>query len=289
MRLVSPAHLNEDSFELLLSQLGKLKEGGEMILDLTGLQFLDPYGMIGLLELGEYVASRNLSLRLILPTSEEVVRYLERLDFFKFAPQILGSSSPLQFSAKFSRKRESDVLLEITPVEKSLDVHEIVTKVKRRAGTILKRHLNYDSEDIDKFLVAISEVCQNIPEHSRSTGWVGIQKYFYEKRLKKNVVKIAVMDTGIGIKKSLGRKSWSDEIAIRKALFEGVSRHREEGRGHGLIGVKALVEAWGGKITIRSGAAKVGIFPPWDSERVPKNPRSFPGTQISIILPQLPS
>lgn len=289
MKLLPPTRLNEDSFEPLLHQLARLGEAEEVTLDLTALQFIDPYGMVGLLVLAEYLTSQDLSPLLIPPTSKEVLRYLERLDFFKFASEVYDLAVPLpSISERFWRKRESDVLLEITRVEKSLDIHEIVMRVKERAGTILKAHLNYKSDDIDRFLVAISEICQNIPEHSQSTGWVGIQKYFYEKRLAKNVVKLAVMDLGIGMQKSLGRASWSDEVAIRKALFEGVSRHKEAGRGHGLIRVKSLVESWSGKITIRSGTAKAGVFPPWDFETTRKSLESFPGTQISIVLPQLP-
>jgi len=289
MKLIPPPRLNEDSFEALIAQVPGLEKEDEVTVDLTTLQFVDPYGMVGLLELAHYLASRSTFPSLLPPASEDVVKYLERLDFFKFAPGLYNLSRhwPVP-SDRFFRKRESDVLLEITPVEGSLDVHDIVVKVKRRAGRILSEHLNYDRDDIDKFLVAVSEVCQNIPEHSESAGWIGIQKYFYEKRLGKNVVKIAVMDLGIGIRKSLGRRGWSDKMAIEKALFEGVSRHKDLGRGHGLTSVKGLVQAWGGKIAIRSGTAKVGLFPNWAAERLKGELPHFPGTQISIVLPQLP-
>lgn len=290
MKLIPPPRLNEDSFEPLLQQLAHLRDAEDVVLDLAHLEFIDPYGMVGLLELGEYLARLNLTPALVPPLAADVVKYLERLDFFKFAPSLYGFSGLLPNPCeRFRRKRESDVLLEITRVESSLDIHDIVTTVKRRAGKILNKHLKYNSSDIDKFLVAVSEVCQNIPEHSKSTGWVGIQKYFYGKRLSKNVAKIAVMDLGIGMRKSLGRKSWTDEVAINKALFEGVSRHKEVGRGHGLIRVKGLVEAWGGKITIRSGTAKAGLFPVWDSEKVPRRLHHLPGTQVSIVLPELSS
>lgn len=290
MRLLPPPRLNEDSFEPLLSQLAHLPEPGDVVLDLSRLQFIDPYGMVGLLEMGEYLAAANLTGVLVPPVSQRVVKYLERLDFFEFAPHLYSiSGAQPRVSGRLQRKRESDVLLEITRVERSMDIHDIVTRVRKRAERILRKHLRCHSGDVDKFLVAISEVCQNIPEHSESTGWVGIQKYFYEKRLSKNVVKIAVMDSGIGIRQSLGRQSWSDSVAIRKALFEGISRHEEVGRGHGLTRVKGLVEAWGGKMTIRSGTAKTGVFPEWDSERVPRRLKHWPGTQVSIVLPQLPS
>ncbi len=69
----------------------------------------------------------------------------------------------------------------------------------------LRRHLHYDESAINGFIVALSEVCQNILEHSEKTGFVGIQKYHFQN-LNKNVVKIAVMDIGIGFRKSLSER-----------------------------------------------------------------------------------
>ncbi len=292
-QITVPNLLNEDSFEYVMSQTPtSLSLTGELTIDLGNSDFIDPYGVVGILELGQYLKDQGMELELVLP-KDDVFSYMLRLDFFKYASSIFGEGRlPI---TKIPRHIESDVLLEITPVEKSLDIHDIITKVRKRARSILKKHLNYDEEAVDNFIVALSEVCQNIPEHSQSTGLVAIQKYFYEKRLNKNAVKIAVMDLGIGIRQSLQKKlastfgeKWSDKVAIRQALFEGVSRYDEPGRGHGLTKVRHLVEKWKGKITIRSGIAKVGIIPTWDAEKFPTSPLTyFPGTQISIILPAI--
>lgn len=292
-RIIAPYLLNEDSFEYIISQIPtSLDSLNKLTIDLANLDFIDPYGMVGVLELGKYLKNRGIELELNLP-KVEVLSYILRLGFFKLAPSIFGECKlPI---TKVPQRIESDVLLEITPVEKSLDIHDIITKVRKRARSILKKHLNYDEEAVDNFTVALSEICQNIPEHSQSTGLVAIQKYFYEKRLKKNAVKIAVMDLGIGIKRSLDKKlasvfkeKWSDKVAIQQALFEGVSRYDEPGRGHGLTKVRQLVEKWKGKITIRSGVAKVGIIPPWETEKIPAESLTyFPGAQISIVLPAI--
>ena len=126
--------------------------------------------------------------------------------FFKFADKYFGlEPSKPQISGKYLRSSYSDVLLEITPIEKSDDIHFIVGKVKERANAILKKHLHYDEKAINGFIVALSEVCQNIIEHSETKGFVGIQKYFWQN-INKNIVKIAVMDIGIGFKKSLAER-----------------------------------------------------------------------------------
>ncbi|MBI5043631.1 MAG: sensor histidine kinase [Nitrospirae bacterium] len=274
--------ITEDSFEHVLNNIQGLS-----IIDLKEAAFVDPYGMVGLLEIGELLKSDGIKKPLLLPESEEVIKYLERMDFFKFADKYfsLEPAKP-QISEKYRRSSYSDVLLEITPIEKSDDIHFIVGKVKGRAHAILAKHLHYDERAINGFIVALSEVCQNIIEHSENKGFVGIQKYHFQN-LNKNVVKIAVMDIGIGFKKSLsGRFSIKNDFdAIEKALLHGASRYADEGRGHGLAAVRRFVNQWNGRLSIRSGTARLSIIPDWSRGREKEtNLTHFPGSQINIML-----
>jgi anti-sigma regulatory factor (Ser/Thr protein kinase) len=277
--------LSDDTFEQVLGQISTQES-----LDLADVSFVDPYGMVGILEAGRFFLSKGVKKRLILPRSEEVLRYLERMDFFIFADCFfsLDPGKP-DLSDKYLRSRYSDVLLEITPIEKSDDIHFIVSKVKRQAQTILEKHLKYDERMINGFIVALSEVCQNIIEHSENTGYVGIQKYFFQKQ-DINVVKIAVMDLGIGFKESLSERVLvqNDFDAIEKALLHGVSRHQDRGRGHGLNAVRKFINQWNGKISIRSGTAKLSIIPEWAfGKKREFNLSPFPGAQINIMLPEV--
>ncbi len=295
--LSSPAYLDENTFEHLLLQSNRDMIGNEVIINLEKIEFIDPYGMIGLLEFGWYLRKKlGIAPILNFPESVNVLKYLERMDFFKNAsPPFEMDISTVQIGERFLRSRHSDVLLEMTKIQGSDDIHSIVDRVKRGAEIILRTHLHYDNMAIDSFIVALSEVCQNIPEHSQDVGYVGIQKYFYGKKFGKKVVKISVMDLGIGVKESLSlkyshlySKDWSDSVAIRLALFESASRYDDIGRGHGLTSVRKLVQKWNGKIMIRSGMAKVGIVPQWDATKPQQSALSFfPGTQISIVLPEL--
>ena len=260
------------------------------IIDLRHMSFIDPYGMVGLLELGEFFISKEIPKTIYLPESEEVIKYLERMDFFKYAAKYFSlEPSELKIPDKYSRSSFSDVLLEITPIEKSDDIHFIVSKVKERANKILKKHLHYNDNAINGFIVALSEVCQNIIEHSEHTGFVGIQKYHFNN-INKNVVKIAVMDLGIGFKNSLKtRFDIKDDIdAIGRALLHGASRYADTGRGHGLAAVRRFVNQWNGKISIRSGSAKLSIIPKWAwGNEKEQNLTHFPGAQINIMLPEI--
>src|SRR3989304_2851494 len=274
--------ITEDNFDHVLHLF---KESPEI--DLKEASFIDPYGMVGILEIGELLKSEGIKKTIYLPKSEEVLKYLERMDFFKFADSYFNLKPPKpKLSEKYLRSSYSDVLLEITPIEKSDDIHFIVGKVKDRANAILKRHLNYDERAINGFIVALSEVCQNIIEHSETKGFVGIQKYHWQN-MNKNVVKIAVMDLGIGFKKSLSERFplKNDFEAIEKALLHGASRYVDKGRGHGLAAVRRFVNQWNGKISIRSSTAKFSIIPKWawGKEKETKLVY-FSGSQINIML-----
>lgn len=278
-------HLSDDNFESFLSHISASE-----LIDLRNLNFIDPYGMVGILEAGRFYHSGNVKKKLLLPESEDVLKYLERMDFFDYASRYFClSPGKTELPDKFLRSSKSVVLLEITPIEKSDDIHFIVGEVKKRAHAILERHLFYDERAINGFIVALSEVCQNIIEHSENTGLAGIQKYHFRK-INKNVVKISVMDLGIGFKESLSeRVTVKDDLdAIEKALLHGMSRYEDRGRGHGLAGVRRFVNQWKGKLSIRSGTAKFSIIPDWGwgMERE-KNLLHFPGAQINIMLPEV--
>ena len=119
--------------------------------------------------------------------------------------------------------------------------------------------------------------------------FVGIQKYHFQN-LNKNVVKIAVMDTGIGFRQSLSKRfSFQNDLkAIEEAMIRGASRYADEGRGHGLAAVRRFVNQWNGKISIRSGTAKGSIIPEWAwGKEKEYNLAFFPGTQINILLPEI--
>jgi len=295
MRLSAPFSLNEKGVEILINKLACSRLYPPYIIDLSKVKFIDPIGMIGILEIGRFLLSEGRTPDLILPVDDEVIKYMERMDFFKHIIPIFGEIPTDILESHYLRSSKSDVLLEITPIVHNKDIHHVVGKVKERAYQVLSTHLGYNKKAVIGFIVALSEVCQNIVEHSQSTGFVGIQKYSFKKKLVRNIVKIAVSDIGIGIKESLSPRYksrypllWSDIIAIEEALLKGASRFEDEGRGQGLSTVRKFIKKWDGQISIRSGRAKYSIFPSWSNgtSKISDLP-FFPGTQISILLPEL--
>ena len=122
------------------------------------------------------------------------------------------------------------------------------------------------------FGMALSEACQNIVEHAGTGGWVAVQTYTW-RRLGRRVVVIAVSDAGVGFRHTLEStqakrfgERWGDATALEAALIQGVSRFRDPGRGQGLAGIRRYLDRWNGKISIRSGTARIAIVPPWDED-----------------------
>ena len=189
---------------------------------------------------------------------------------------------------------ESEVLLEITPVAKSEDVHDVVGRIQQKSQAILVKELNIDAKATMGFAMTLSEACQNIVEHAGRGGWVAVQTYRWQKRLGRRVVVIAVCDAGVGFRESLetaqGRSRgdrWDDGMALEEAVIRGVSRFRDPGRGQGLAGVRRYIGRWDGKLSVRSGTARIAIVPSWDDD-VPLEEKLpyFPGAQMQITIPE---
>jgi hypothetical protein len=187
----------------------------------------------------------------------------------------------------------SDVLLEVTAVNSHADVHAVVDLVNERGIAILTKQLHYPVREAFQFSVILSEVCQNIIEHAESGGWVGIQTYNWARRLGRQVVVIGVADLGIGFRGSLAKEHaarfgdrWDDLTALQAAFLHGVTRFRDPGRGQGLKQIRNRVKKWGGKVSIRSGTARIADIPEWDDSPASQNDLAdFPGSQIQIVLP----
>jgi hypothetical protein len=284
-----PASLDERYFEQIVRSLDAAPEG-RVLFDATHVRWADPYGMIGLLALGDIVARRGEQPVLKLPDSGDVVSYMARMAFFDHAQRMF------ELHGAYPRARSdgvSDVLLEITAISSHADVHHIVDLVNERGLRILTSQLNYPSREAFQFSVILSEVCQNIIEHAEASGWVATQTYNWKKAVGRKVVVIAVMDLGIGFRASLAGahaarySRWDDAAALEAAFMHGHTRFHDPGRGQGLQQIRKMVARWGGRVSIRSGTARIADVPEWDtaSELLIENLPQLPGAQIGIVLP----
>jgi len=284
-----PQSLDENSFEQVLEQLATLAPDAPLLLDARHTRWASPYGLGALLTLGQ--TRLHARPALAVPESDDTTSYWARSHFFHYAEDFFDLRGVVP---KRAGSGESQVLLELTPISRSEDVHEIVGRIQQKAQQIIAKELGLDPKAIVGFTMTLSEVCQNIIEHAGLGGWVMVQSYNWARRLGRRVVVIAVCDAGVGFRTSLESaghhvpdERWDDGAALEAAVIRGVSRFRDPGRGQGLAGVRKYIGRWNGKLSVRSGTARIAIVPDWDddvplAEQLPY----FPGAQIQVTIPE---
>ncbi|MDQ6828310.1 MAG: hypothetical protein M3081_05535, partial [Gemmatimonadota bacterium] len=115
-----PNSLDSQTFEILLEQLASAPTDEKVLIDARHTRWASPYGLTGLLTLAQTRAEKP---AFYVPESDETGSYWARASFFKYADDLFELHGHVP-RAKTSG--DSDVLLEITPVAKSEDVHEVV-------------------------------------------------------------------------------------------------------------------------------------------------------------------
>lgn len=285
--MISPARgrLDESGFETILEAAAA--RGGPSGIDLSAVSFADPYGIVGLLCIGLSADFRlGQAWGINLPEKRSVRAFLER------------SGAMRQLARQFvaAGRGEDDVpdggdtLLGVTAVKDPADVHRIVSRVKARTDRLLVEGLGYNFLAADRFTVAVAEICQNIVDHSGSTGFAAAQ--LYAPKTGRKFLKLAVGDAGVGMRKSLAPRfagghprRWDDREALHMAFRRGVSRFEDPGRGLGLKLVAEMVRGWQGRFLVRSGTAAYAIDRSWSGRPRRRGLAYFPGVQINFYLP----
>jgi anti-sigma regulatory factor (Ser/Thr protein kinase) len=284
-----PPSLDENSFEQVLEQVASLPDDAKMLLDARHTRWASPYGLSAMLTLGQ--TRLHARPTLAVPEMDDTASYWARANFFHYAEDFFDLKGVVP---KRTGSGESQVLLELTPISKAEDIHDVVGRIQQKASQIISKELGIDTKAIVGFAMTLSEVCQNIVEHAGLGGWVMVQTYNWTRRLGRRVVVIAVCDAGVGFRRSLETSGshtpndrWDDAAALEAAVIRGVSRFRDPGRGQGLAGVRKYIGRWNGKLSVRSGTARIAIVPDWD-EDVPliEGLAAFPGAQIQVTIPE---
>lgn len=286
--LTIPPSLDHETFDELVADTQAAGDG-RILFDARHVRAADPYGLIGLLTIGQAVAEHGSRPLLQLPQNPDGMNRFARMGFLPVANEIFDMPA----SRSRTKPEAGNVLLEITPIRSHEDVRGVIDDLSERAGAILTETVGYSGSDAMGFSMMLSEVCQNITEHAESGGWVGVQAYRRLRKLGRAAVVIAVMDLGVGFRGSLAREHaarfgerWSDATALEAAFIHGVTRFRDPGRGQGLKQIRKSVGRWGGKIAIRSGTARIADVAPWeDTPPLETGLAPMPGSQILIILP----
>ncbi len=275
-------------FEGIISMGGEFQRTG-ITFDLSRVGFMEPYSMVSFLLLGRnYLRESGEKIKLVnIPV--KLHQYLARMDFFEKdifeVPEILNEKLFLK------RTAESRRLIEIKEIpnkeKKSIKViASVIALFRKRASLILKYWMS--ESVVDYFVTVISELCQNIFEHSLDSGYLAIQTY---NTGRENIARLVISDSGIGIRKSFENKeNMSFETTselMEMALTMPISSKRPY--GYGLCQVSTIVERLKGGIYMRSGDASLTVLynkkERGASYIFHKNGLEyFSGTQISITL-----
>jgi len=258
-------------------------------LDLSALSFIEPYSMLSLLLLGRN-HMRNTGERLgLVNIPLNIHQYLARMDFLSAG--VFDVASRLDEKLLYRRSSFSNRVIEVTDIpgrerESVRAIAGVIAVFRKRARHILKYWLN--TEIIDYFVTVISEVCQNIFEHSLDSGYLAMQTYSVGSE---HVVRLVIMDSGIGIRESFSAREELASLAgshvIEKALTTPISSKRRF--GYGLCQVNAIIEKLKGSIYIRSGESSATVLHKQKQSGASHmflrdDLAPFPGTQISISL-----
>jgi len=284
-----PQRLGEDTFESVALGFAASAGSSRVIVDAHATEWVSPYGLTALLAAGQALQERDGTRPLFtVPGDRNVAHFWARMGFFTHAQEIFE----IHGRVPAVKAGDSKVLLEVTPVRQAEDVHSVVHHIQDKSAEILTTELGLDPKATMGFGMALSEACQNIVEHAGTGGWVAVHSYSW-RRLGKRVVVIAVADAGVGFRHTLEPtqakrfgERWGDGAALEAALLQNVSRFRDPGRGQGLAGIRRYLGRWQGKISIRSGTARIAIVPEWD-EDIPlvQNLAPFPGAQVQLVIP----
>jgi anti-sigma regulatory factor (Ser/Thr protein kinase) len=292
MRIVTvPPSLDDRTLDVLAAGIGDWPPAEGLLFDARAAQWASPYGLTAMLTLGQAIAEARLPApRLTVPEKDDVKSYWARAGFFHAAAECFELVGKVP---KRTTDPPSDVLLPVTPIRAAEDVMHVVGRIQERAQRILASELNLAPKATVGFAMALSEACQNVVEHAGTGGWVAVQTYNWRKRLGRKVVVIAVSDSGIGFRRSLEATEakkvgdrWGDGAALELALLQNISRFRDPGRGQGLAGIRRYLGRWQGKISVRSGTARLAVVPAWDDdEPLAEYLPFFPGSQVQITIP----
>jgi len=255
------------------------REEDNIVLDLSELGFVDPFGMAMLCLIGRHLSTKYWDINCQLPADPDIESYLTRMKVF----DALTSYVTLERTPQTGRPPVlNESLLEVMPVEAHTDIEQVLGVIEARVVSILSEELHYTVREITGFKNVVAELCHNILDHSGDKGFVVAQRYINHKLRKKFAI-IGVCDLGMGIRESLSVRhdvsQWSHGYAIKMAVQKEFSRG--DTRGLGLYIVRQICQENAGSLHIRSGDERVYIR----GDRTWMHPSvMFPGTQVSITL-----
>lgn len=259
-------------------QAMKAQASERVVIDFSGLRFIEPIGVVILSNLIEYLMRAGVSTSLtgLGFQSTAAVAYLDDSDFFR---RYTGNSL-----RKWAKPR--DTCLPLTMVANAQAVGFLhSTLIPWLAGS-----LNTSEESLATVRICLDEVFSNINFHSGvDYGCVHIQNFPQSKE-----VQIAISDFGVGIPANVRKihPEMIDSVALSLACEEGfTTQSNVKNRGAGLATlIRYLTLKDRGKVWIVSGEANLSAIHDSNTKKSKVTSRTvkgfYPGTLVRITLKQ---
>lgn len=244
---------------------------GLVRLDLSGMTFIDPAGLVGLAVAAERASAARRPIDFRRPRNADVATYLSRMRLDEHV-DALGVPHDLPMVRE---RRQGHRLVELSRFEGEAGLDQV-------AEALVHPYVREGSELTQPLHAALREITGNVIEHSgRHYGYVALQKYD-----RRNDIAFSVADSGIGLRRSLEAvvRVPDDRIAIVRAAERHISATEEPGRGRGIGTVIRITGARRGFVSLVSGRAHGTFRNGSSSPQLADLRTSFAGTLAHVRL-----
>ena len=277
-----PERVFEEQLSGLLAALGAGDPHEAVEIDISRVKFLTPAAIVSVLARCHWWSRNGKVISLGGVAACEVLGYLQRVDFLRH----LG----IELEERFTRRATTDRFVPVRSLNFSGgSVEEVASEITR---CVLPD--THPEDDVYRALqYAAGELLSNAKYHSGGRAFASAQ--FFPAR---NLVRIAVADDGMGIRRSFINTSREEDAAtadtaIRLALTPGVSSALlrpisqpyggQNHRGVGLSITRILAKEARGRLTI---ATEDGWFDEFNGREISQTgaPHQVPGTLVALSL-----
>ena len=244
------------------------------ILDFNNLRFVQPLFILALAGLGDILLRKGITFEINEPKTKGCLDYLSKIHFpYGIQPDRLASW--LDVLKAYEQKRYLPIVN--FPADRSEINTSLTNNLLSQINQIVKGNLSLDTEYENAVKYLLSEITDNIIEHSgNERGWLMVQ--YYPTTL---YLDICIIDTGksiLGSYRDYGLSEINtDVIAIEKAL-NGISTKSIE-RGTGLRTSRAIsLDGLAGDFLLWSGDAM------YYNTTITQLPVSWHGTIVAMRI-----
>lgn len=274
-----------DKIDGFLAQVEKVSAGEQVSLDLSKIEFVNPSNLIMLITTSRVIFDRTGNKVRWINVSSSVSAYLERINISNI--DFIDFKLPSVWERLYRGSHKSNTLIELQTID---DWKGCGDAVKRTKEILLQWFPNQLGRSTNEICSLLSETAENSIDHSSPSPGHGYCYYVLQKYHKegKDQIQIAVGDIGIGIRNSLKRVApdfvSNDLLAIKRALFKGMSGRTDKSGGLGYIRVREILQQRGGMIQIRSGYGSITYTAQPEQQQTAEHRCSFPGTQTIFTI-----